>query len=117
MGTKDVEAKLLSEMGARARALRENRGLTVNQLSVAMNRTYQCIHGMEKSGTLSLRVVLDWSEALQVTPDLLLFGHGFDLKNVTGPKDALLSEAAKNIDARTGPRKNLVKRIREEIGE
>ena len=113
----ETENRLLLEMAQRARALREELGLTINDLAVKMGRTYQCIHGMEREGILSLRVVLEWADALQVTPDKLAFGDGFDLKNITGPKDALLSEAAKNIDARTGPRKNLVKRIREEIGE
>lgn len=110
------ETKLLQAMGDRARERREELGITVNQLAVKMSRTYQCIHGMEKSGTGSIRVLLEWAEALSTTPHYLAFGGHVGAMQMTDVQRELLASAGKAIDARSGPRRELVKRIREELG-
>lgn len=108
--------KLLEAMGARAKARREELGLTVNEVAIKMGRTYQCIYGMERSGIESLRVVLEWAEALDMSADRLAFGAGSAGENMMATYN-LLREAADLIDGRRGRRKELVRRIREELGQ
>lgn len=116
MGT-DTEKKLLSEMGQRAKARREELGLTINEVAVKMGRTYQCIHGMERDGILSMRVIIEWAHALGMNPQELAFGGEATQMAELQVKDGLLREAARLIDARRGRRKELVRLIKEELGE
>ena len=67
--------------------------MSVNDVAVKMGRTYQCIYGMERAGIESLRVVLEWAEALTMEPITLAFG-----------KETKMSKA------------DLVRRLREELG-
>lgn len=110
----DTEKKLLLAMGQRAKARREELGLTLNEVAVRMGRTYQCIYGMEKEGSGSLRVVLEWAEALKMPALQLAFG---ETVKADGKLVDWLREAAKLIDSRRGRRRELVRQIREEIGE
>lgn len=118
----ELEKKLLTDMAARAKARREELGITINDLAVKMGRTYQCIHGMERDGVLSLRVVMDWAQALQCTAEWLAHGnkcvHGRDgMQEVVERRGKMLREAGELIDARRGRRRELVRLIREELGE
>jgi len=120
MGT-DTKTKLLEEMGARARARREELGMSVNDVAVKMGRTYQCIYGMERTGIESLRVVLEWADALSCTSEWLCFGnkcvHGRDgVQEIAERRGNMLKEAGDLIDGRRGRRRDLVRRIREELG-
>jgi transcriptional regulator with XRE-family HTH domain len=105
----------------RAKARRIELGLTVNKVAQAMGRTYQCIHGMEQTGTRSTRVAADWGKVLQCSAEWLLFGSGDPARTVsvashvalvTVPR-AMLQEAADLMDARRGRRRDLVAEIRQ----
>ena len=112
----DTKTRLLEAMGARARARREELGLSVNDVAVKMGRTYQCIYGMERTGIESLRVVLEWAEALEMKAEKLTFGVSWSLGEQDVRKSNMLREAAELIDGRRGRRRDLVRRIREELG-
>ena len=112
----DIKEKLLQDMGSRARERRLELGLSVNDVAVKMGRTYQCIFGMERTGIESLRVVLEWAEALDMSAEALAFGRRNAGENLVMTYD-LLKEAAELIDGRRGRRRDLVRRIREELGE
>lgn len=108
-------------IGRRASERRQELGLSVNDVAMAMKRTYQCIHGMEKEGTTHLRVILEWAEALKMKPEELAFGESrrsakteqaVELINAK----TLLAESAQLIDGRQGKRKKLVDSIREFLG-
>lgn len=114
-------AAMLQAMGARAKARREELGLTVNEVAIKMGRTYQCIYGMERSGIESLRVVLEWAEALGMSPQELAFGGKTQSAQTAALtldiRSQLLMSAADLIDGRRGRRKELVRLIREELGQ
>jgi hypothetical protein len=102
--------KLRRAVAARAKHKRVQMGITVQALADHMGRTRQCLFGMEQEGTDSLRVIQDWAMALDCTPEWLTFGD-----ERMEARGKLLLRAARNIDARTGPRKELVRRIKEEV--
>lgn len=93
----------------RAKEARVAKGLSLMQVATAMGRTYQCVYGMEISGTRSTRVAADWARALDVPVPWLLFGVG-STDDVVVPRK-MLQEAASLMDARRGRRRDLVAEI------
>ena len=106
----ELNRELMAEMGSRAKARREELGLSIMQVAIKMGRTYQCIYGMERYGIESLLILQEWANALSVPASSLLFGTESRIRE-------LLESAAKAIDARYGPRKDLVRRIRKELAK
>lgn len=107
-------------IGRRASERRQELGFSVNDVAMEMKRTYQCIHGMEKEGTTHLRVILEWAEALDMSPAELAFGDTGMMRGARSAKiteaTALLAAAADLIDGRQGKRKKLVDSIRAFLG-
>jgi len=99
--------KIRLALAGRAKERRLALGLPIQAVALCMGRTYQCIYGMEAHGTDSLRVLQEWAAALDCSVQFLVFG--------ADTTRGLLEQAARCIDARTGRRKDLVRRIREEL--
>ena len=99
--------KIRLALAVRAKERRLQLGLSMQAVAQRMGRTRQCVYGMEAHGPDSLRVIQEWSAALDCSARDLLFGRD-------ATRD-LLERAAHCIDARAGQRRDLVRRIREEL--
>ena len=104
-------------IGERAKARRLELGLTLKAVATAMDRTYQCIYGMEQEGAGNIRLIAQWAECLKMNPVALAFGWN---PNETMRKEkehsrVLLREALELLDTRFGKRKALAARIRKEL--
>ena len=108
--------ELVLAIGERAKARRLELGLTLKQVASDMDRTYQCIYGMEQEGAGNIRLIAQWASVLKMSPIELAFGAQSNLARREKRYHAMLEEAASLIDARRGRRKALVKEIRAELG-
>lgn len=62
------------ELGARARALREELGITPNQMASDLAVTRQRLHQMETDGVSGLALIEAWADLLGTTASFLIFG-------------------------------------------
>ena len=100
--------ELVLAIGERAKARRLELGLTLKQVASDMDRTYQCIYGMEQEGAGNIRLIAQWASVLRLTPVELAFGS-------SDVKANMLREALELLDTRFGRRKALAARIRKEL--
>lgn len=63
------------EMGARAKERREALGMPKNQLAVALDISTTRVSQMEQDGVESISTVRRWAEALDMDPQVLVFGE------------------------------------------
>lgn len=62
------------EMGARGKARREELGLRIIDLALALDLSTPRIHQMEQDGVDGLALIGAWAKALQMDPQTLIFG-------------------------------------------
>ncbi len=104
----DELQRLIVEIRDRGIAKRIELGLSRTEVAAAMKRSSQQIHMLETDGPRTLRLIVDWSAALGVGTEQLLFAPS--------RAEKLLSEAVALLDTRSGRRRTLAKEARELLG-
>jgi transcriptional regulator with XRE-family HTH domain len=69
------QKELNPEMGARAKARREQLGIPKNQLAVTLDISTTRVSQMEQDGVDGISTIRRWADALQMDPQDLAFGE------------------------------------------